>query len=713
MVKNYCILRTVGEGSYSKVKLARDVRSGNEVAVKFLKKSRCLSPEVLSRETACMRMLEHPNIVSLIEVLETEREVIMVMEYVRGGDLLDYVVDHGPLREGEARELFRQLASAVRHCHLRGIAHRDLKPENILVEHQDKVKVTDFGLCKNFVGDPLCTLCGTPVYTAPEVIQGGNYGPEADIWSLGVVLYFMTTGRLPFPVEKFGKPYSNRYFHLPGKMSPALQHLLLNMIKFNPQRRIGWEEIMAHPWVASSALLPATAAVQPVTSGEALKRLPETRQPRCRSCPPAWPSSSCEDKAQKPRRKVPSRSASLPLKLEFSMATFSPVLWTAHGHSSRTNASDKGSSTNATLGTGDSSGASYPSSQRPGDSSFFSSSSSPSSSSSSSGQRPGDSTRPPSRWLPVRWGAARRRAVVLLRAVCCCLHTEAGGEGAATPPVAEEDAERRLRAEDGPRVQPEAPRHQSSRTQGLLGSRGSTGPGPGASAFAWWLLPAAVSSSLHSCVGGDARHRPVPEAPAPKGALGSQVGSNYSSKGLRLPGRLEPPERMESGDIGTCCLPPSSNPRAALYNKSITSLGTSSRASPPIFTSRSSTPPIPQPPLLDLDEGRSLDSRAPNTLAQYPAPAPPPGRPQVASSPRTCRAVAVAAQRWAPPLGARVSPDPSRRRPQAANRACACPGPALRQVGAQRPAGGAPRLELRPGVGGWGLGAPSRGTFPP
>lgn len=438
LVKNYCILRTVGEGSYSKVKLARDVRSGNEVAVKFLKRSSCLSPEVLHRETACMRMLEHPNIVSLIEVLETEREVIMVMEYVRGGDLLDYVVDHGPLREDEARELFRQLASAVRHCHLRGIAHRDLKPENILVEHQDKVKVTDFGLCKHFVADPLCTLCGTPVYTAPEVIQGGSYGPEADIWSLGVVLYFMTTGRLPFPVEKFGKPYSNRYFHLPGKMSSALQHLLLNMIKFNPQRRIGWEEILAHPWVAS----PAPGAAQPVTSGEALERLPRTWGTRCRSCPPAWPSSNWEDKAQRPRRKVPSKSASLPLKLEFSMATFSPVLWTAHGHSSRTNASDKGSSTNATLGTGDSSGTSYPSSQRPGDSSFFSSSSS-SASASSSGRRPGDSTRPPSTWLPGRWGAARRRAVTLLRAACCCcLHTEAGRQRAATPAVAEDDAER-------------------------------------------------------------------------------------------------------------------------------------------------------------------------------------------------------------------------------------------------------------------------------
>ncbi|XP_060035145.1 MAP/microtubule affinity-regulating kinase 4-like, partial [Erinaceus europaeus] len=313
----FCVLRTIGEGTYSIIRLARDLCSGEEVVIKVMRKWDALGRETVHRERAIMQSLNHPNILPLLGTIEEEDRLLLVLPYVRGGDLGDYLLQHGPLREEQARGVFRQLVSAVQYCHAKGIAHRDLKPENILLESRGRVKVIDFGLSVNFLQQTMDTLCGTPVYMAPEIMLGGCYGPGVDIWSLGVVLYTMVTGHRPFVPAGFGKPYPSTRFRLPHLLSSALRHLLVSMIRHDPRARVGWEEIMRHPWVTlhSEAMTPY---VEPTHSCAPTQKV--CVDTRVSNRPPALLTDSRGDnKAQGPDH--PPKCARVPVRLDLSLVT--------------------------------------------------------------------------------------------------------------------------------------------------------------------------------------------------------------------------------------------------------------------------------------------------------------------------------------------------------------------------------------------------------
>uniref|UniRef100_A0A8C3HLL9 non-specific serine/threonine protein kinase n=1 Tax=Chrysemys picta bellii TaxID=8478 RepID=A0A8C3HLL9_CHRPI len=199
-IGNYRLLKTIGKGNFAKVKLARHILTGREVAIKIIDKTQ-LNPTSLQKVS---RELGHDPClcvtVKLFEVIETEKTLYLVMEYASAGEVFDYLVSHGRMKEKEARAKFRQIVSAVHYCHQKNIVHRDLKAENLLLDADANIKIADFGFSNEFtLGSKLDTFCGSPPYAAPELFQGKKYdGPEVDIWSLGVILYTLVSGSLPF-----------------------------------------------------------------------------------------------------------------------------------------------------------------------------------------------------------------------------------------------------------------------------------------------------------------------------------------------------------------------------------------------------------------------------------------------------------------------------------------------------------------------------------
>ena len=174
-IGKYRLLKTIGKGNFAKVKLAKHIPTGKEVAIKIIDKTQ-LNPgslQKLFREVRIMKTLDHPNIVKLFQVIETEKTLYLVMEYASGGEVFDYLVLHGRMKEKEARAKFRQIVSAVQYCHQKKIIHRDLKAENLLLDSEMNIKIADFGFSNEFIpGNKLDTFCGSPPYAAPELFQG-------------------------------------------------------------------------------------------------------------------------------------------------------------------------------------------------------------------------------------------------------------------------------------------------------------------------------------------------------------------------------------------------------------------------------------------------------------------------------------------------------------------------------------------------------------
>lgn len=177
-IGKYKLLKTIGKGNFAKVKLAKHVPTGKEVAIKIIDKTQ-LNPgslQKLFREVRIMKMLDHPNIVKLFQVIETEKTLYLVMEYASGGEVFDYLVLHGRMKEKEARAKFRQIVSAVQYCHQKKIIHRDLKAENLLLDSEMNIKIADFGFSNEFTpGSKLDTFCGSPPYAAPELFQVSSF----------------------------------------------------------------------------------------------------------------------------------------------------------------------------------------------------------------------------------------------------------------------------------------------------------------------------------------------------------------------------------------------------------------------------------------------------------------------------------------------------------------------------------------------------------
>ncbi|KAF7846977.1 hypothetical protein BT93_L3520 [Corymbia citriodora subsp. variegata] len=203
-VGKYQLGRTIGEGTFAKVKFAQNLETGDSVAIKIMAKSTILEHRMVDqirREISITKIVRHPNIVRLHEVLASRTKIYIILEFVTGGELFDQIVHKGRLPENLCRKYFQQLIDAVAHCHSKGVYHRDLKPENLLLDFHGNLKVSDFGLSalpQQGVG-LLHTTCGTPNYVAPEVLgQQGYDGAAADIWSCGVILFVIMAGYLPF-----------------------------------------------------------------------------------------------------------------------------------------------------------------------------------------------------------------------------------------------------------------------------------------------------------------------------------------------------------------------------------------------------------------------------------------------------------------------------------------------------------------------------------
>ncbi|XP_072232950.1 serine/threonine-protein kinase MARK2 isoform X9 [Leuresthes tenuis] len=256
-IGNYRLLKTIGKGNFAKVKLARHILTGKEVAVKIIDKTQLNSSSLqkLFREVRIMKMLNHPNIVKLFEVIETEKTLYLVMEYASGGEVFDYLVAHGRMKEKEARAKFRQIVSAVQYCHQKCIVHRDLKAENLLLDADMNIKIADFGFSNEFtLGNKLDTFCGSPPYAAPELFQGKKYdGPEVDVWSLGVILYTLVSGSLPFDgqnLKELRERVLRGKYRIPFYMSTDCENLLKKFLILNPSKRGSLEQqIMRDRWM--------------------------------------------------------------------------------------------------------------------------------------------------------------------------------------------------------------------------------------------------------------------------------------------------------------------------------------------------------------------------------------------------------------------------------------------------------------------------------
>ncbi|XP_048350379.1 LOW QUALITY PROTEIN: serine/threonine-protein kinase SIK1 [Sphaerodactylus townsendi] len=258
----YDIERTLGKGNFAVVKLARHRVTKTQVAVKIIDKKR-LDPsnlEKIYREVQIMKLLNHPHIIKLYQVMETKDMLYIVTEFAKNGEMFDHLTSHGHLSESEARKKFWQILSAVDYCHSHHIVHRDLKTENLLLDANMNIKLADFGF-GNFYksGEPLSTWCGSPPYAAPEVFEGKEYeGPHLDIWSLGVVLYVLVCGSLPFDgpnLPTLRQRVLEGRFRIPYFMSQDCETLIRRMLVVDPTKRITIAQIKQHKWMQADPSL--------------------------------------------------------------------------------------------------------------------------------------------------------------------------------------------------------------------------------------------------------------------------------------------------------------------------------------------------------------------------------------------------------------------------------------------------------------------------
>ncbi|KAF0694234.1 Aste57867_14870 [Aphanomyces stellatus] len=271
VIGDYVLGKTIGRGTFGKVKIGMHLSTGEKVAVKILEKCRILEiadAERVAREIKILKRNFHTNVIQLYQVIDTSEAIYLVMEYIDGGEMFEYIVKHHRIREKEAVFMFLQIVEALDYLHKNDVTHRDLKPENLLLQGGPNgimVKVVDFGLSNTHEGDRLLqTACGSPCYAAPEMIEGKLYiGPKADIWSLGVILFAMVCGYLPFEDNNtsvlYKKILSGQY-KAPNYISPSVQDLIRRILETNPDKRYSLEDIRAHTWCKTlDAPLPPNA----------------------------------------------------------------------------------------------------------------------------------------------------------------------------------------------------------------------------------------------------------------------------------------------------------------------------------------------------------------------------------------------------------------------------------------------------------------------
>lgn len=261
--------RTLGRGSTGRVRLAKNINTNKLAAVKIVPKSNFKKlenpkykrnddqdvdrlPYGIEREIVIMKLISHPNIMGLYDVWENKNDLYLILEYIEGGELFDYLIKRGKLQEFEAINYFKQIINGINYLHQFNICHRDLKPENLLLDFNKNIKIADFGMAALEVKEKLLeTSCGSPHYASPEIVAGKNYhGAPSDIWSCGIILFALLTGHLPFDDENIRKlllKVQNGKFIMPANLSWEAKDLINKMLQVNPNDRITIDSILKHP----------------------------------------------------------------------------------------------------------------------------------------------------------------------------------------------------------------------------------------------------------------------------------------------------------------------------------------------------------------------------------------------------------------------------------------------------------------------------------
>lgn len=252
----YRIGTVIGKGAFSKVYLGTHILTGQHVAIKAIDKVYMkdeFSKKKVFQEVLILKTCNHRNVIRLLEVFENQKYLFIVQEHASGGDLLTYVKERGRLPENEAKLIFMQIVLGVQHCHGHNILHRDIKPDNILIDKGMTLKLCDFGVSR-FVkkGQTINEQCGTPAYIAPEIIRDKGYeGCYPDLWSMGVLLYALVTGTVPFKgstIDELHRSILMGKYSFPSYLSAEVMDLISQFLKLNPHSRIAIGDILKHRW---------------------------------------------------------------------------------------------------------------------------------------------------------------------------------------------------------------------------------------------------------------------------------------------------------------------------------------------------------------------------------------------------------------------------------------------------------------------------------
>ena len=265
VVGKYTIKGPLGEGSFSTVRLATDPQTKTKYACKIIDAQRIASPELRTRfenEIRIMQQMYHPNVVRLCDIMKDERNYYIFTEYCQEGELFQYILDKKYIPEPEAKGLLIQLVNGLKYLHEHRVAHRDLKPENLLLDKHMQLKISDFGFARYVSeSDNLArTTCGSPCYSSPEAFSGKAYDPfKSDVWSVGVVLYAMTTGQLPWTKATRKRLFAQIRagdYEIPRYLSEELAHAIRAMMNLEPNERPSLDQILEFEWLKDAETAP-------------------------------------------------------------------------------------------------------------------------------------------------------------------------------------------------------------------------------------------------------------------------------------------------------------------------------------------------------------------------------------------------------------------------------------------------------------------------
>jgi len=258
-IADYNIMKQVGQGAYAIVKEAIHKITNNHVAIKVYDKLKLLDPQrkkSVNREIQILQKLSHPHIVKLYETIDSIKQLYLVMEFIKGKSLYSYLKskDGRRLSENEARRIFKQVLEGIQYCHKRNVSHRDIKLENILMTETNDIKIIDFGFSTCYPpGTKLRVFCGTPSYMSPEIVTKKDYyGPPADMWALGILLYAMISGRFPFKGSSDRELYRNiakGEFQFSSSSSSKAKALIKRLLQVDPNKRPTCDEVLNDPFM--------------------------------------------------------------------------------------------------------------------------------------------------------------------------------------------------------------------------------------------------------------------------------------------------------------------------------------------------------------------------------------------------------------------------------------------------------------------------------